>query len=86
MKRKYHVFRKIGKGKVNFMAKRNKKIPVLREIGKVAVNLSYLTFASLVLGSIIKGDYERLSIIWIGGGVTVLLITFGIIMLTAGGE
>jgi len=62
-----------------------KKIRVFRKIGKVMVSLGSLTFTSLVLGSILKGD-DRLSIIWIGSGVSALLIIFGIIFLTAGGE
>ena len=63
-----------------------KKYRVIRDNGKVTVNIGLLTFTSLVLGSIIKGDYERLSIIWIGGGFTALLITAGIILLTTGEE
>ena len=48
-------------------------------------DIGLLTFTSLVLGSILKGD-DRLSIIWIGSGITVLLITVGIILLSTGGE
>ena len=59
----------------------------LREIGKVLVNFGSLTFASLVLGTIIRGDYDHLSLLFIGGGVALLFITMGIITLTfAGGE
>jgi len=64
-----------------------KKEQVFREIGKVLVNFGNLTFASLVLGTIIKGDFDRLTLLFIGGGVAVLFITLGIITLTnAGGE
>jgi len=63
-----------------------KKHFVLREVGKVTVNLGNLTFASLVLGGIIKGDYDRLALLLVGGFVAVLFITVGIIMLTKGGE
>jgi len=63
-----------------------KKYRVFREVGKVAVNFGSLTFASLVLGSIIKGDYDRLSILLVGGCVAAIFIAGGIIMLTAGGE
>ena len=86
MKRKYRVIRDNGKVTVKFEPSMNKKHRVLSEISKIAVNIGLLTFTSLVLGSIIKGDYERLSIIWIGGGVTTLFITVGIILLTAGRE
>jgi len=64
----------------------NKKYHVLREIGRVMVNLGNLTFASLVLGSIIKGDYDRLIILLVGGCVAVLFIAIGVIMITSGGE
>ena len=59
----------------------------LREIGRVLVNFGSLTFASLVLGTIIRGDYDHISLLFIGGGVALLFITMGIIILTfAGGE
>jgi hypothetical protein len=41
-----------------------------------------LTFASLVLGTIIKGDFDRLTLLAVGGGFAVLFITLGIITLT----
>jgi len=63
-----------------------KKIRVLREIGKVAVNFGSLTFASLVLGTIIRGDYDRLLMLLIGGGISAGLIVYGIICLSLGGE
>ena len=66
--------------------KMTKKIRVFREIGKVAVNFGSLTFASLVLGTIIRGDYDRLLLLLIGGGLSVVLIVWGIICLTIGGE
>jgi hypothetical protein len=45
------------------------------------------SFASLVLGTIIKGDFDRLALLLVGGGVAVLFITLGVITLTnAGGE
>ena len=65
------------------MAKRER---VFREIGKVSVNFGSLTFASLVLGTIIRGDYDRMAILWIGGGLAFLFITFGIILLSQGEE
>ena len=64
----------------------NKKYRVLREIGKVTVNFGNLIFASLILGGIIRGDYDRLTMLWIGSCFVVFLITGGIIMLTAGEE
>jgi len=63
-----------------------KKYRVLREIGKVTVNFGSLTFTSLVLSSIIKGDYNRLTVLLVGGCFVALFITGGIIMLTAGEE
>jgi hypothetical protein len=38
----------------------SKKYRIFKEIGKVAVNFGSLTFASLVLGTIIRGDYDRI--------------------------
>jgi hypothetical protein len=65
----------------------DKRERALKEIGKVLVNFGNLTFASLVLGTIIKGDFDRLTLLLIGGGVAVLFITLGVITLTnAGGE
>jgi hypothetical protein len=65
----------------------SKREQVLREIGKVLVNFGNLTFASLVLGTIFKGDFDRLTLLLAGGGVAVLFITLGVITLTnAGGE
>jgi hypothetical protein len=64
-----------------------KREKALKEIGKVLVNFGNLTFASLVLGTIIKGDFDRLALLLVDGGVAVLFITLGIITLTnAGGE
>jgi len=63
-----------------------KKNFVLKEIGKVAINLGYLSFTSLVLGSIIKGGYDRLLLLAVGGSVAALLIAGGIFMLTGGEE
>jgi hypothetical protein len=63
-----------------------KKIRIFREIGKVIVNFGNLSFASLVLGTIIKGGYNRLSMLVIGGCIVAILIVGGIIMLTAGEE
>jgi len=65
----------------------SKKEQVLREIGRVLVNFGNLTFASLVLGTIIKGDFDRLALLLVGGGVAMLFITLGIIsLIVAGGE
>ena len=55
----------------------NKKYRVFREIGRVAVNFGSLTFASLVLGTIIRGDYDRLLLLLIGGGISAVLIVWG---------
>jgi len=63
-----------------------KRIRVLREIGKVAVNFGSLTFASLVLGTIIRGDYDHLLLLLVGGGISAMLIVLGIICLSIGGE
>ncbi|MDR0443101.1 MAG: hypothetical protein LBH44_06830 [Treponema sp.] len=63
-----------------------KKIRVFREIGKVVVNFGSLTFASLVLGTIIRGDYDRMLLMLAGFGGSVVLIVWGIIFLTKGEE
>ena len=65
----------------------SKKQRAFREIGKVLVNFGNLTFASLVLGTIIKGDYDRLKLLLVGGGVALLFIALGVVTLTlTGGE
>jgi len=64
-----------------------KRQRALKEIGKVLVNFGNLTFASLVLGTIIKGDFDRLTLLLVGGGVALTFIVLGVITLTnAGGE
>jgi hypothetical protein len=43
--------------------------------------------SSLVLGTIIKGDFDRLTLLFVGGVVAVIFIVLGVITLTnAGGE
>jgi len=65
----------------------SKKQRALKELGKVLVNFGNLTFASLVLGTIIKGDYDRIVLFLVGGGIALILVTMGIYLLTiAGGE
>jgi hypothetical protein len=48
----------------------------------VLVNFGNLTFASLVLGTIIKGEYNRLTLLFVGGVVAVIFIALGVIILT----
>jgi hypothetical protein len=62
----------------------SKKERVFRETGKVSVNFGSLTFASLVLGTIIKGDYDRLAMLCVGGAIAFLFVTVGIVFLTKG--
>jgi len=63
------------------------KLRALKEIGKVLVNFGNLTFASLVLGTIIKGDFDRLTLLLVGGGVALLFIALGVLTLAlTGGE
>jgi len=63
----------------------DKKQRALTEIGRVLVNFGNLTFASLVLGTIIKNDYERFTLLFVGGGVAVIFIVLGVITLTNAG-
>jgi hypothetical protein len=62
----------------------SKRERVYREIGKVSVNFGSLTFASLILGTIIKGDYGRLAVLCVGSAIVLVFITVGIIFLTKG--
>ena len=63
------------------------KLKALKEIGKVLVSFGNLTFASLVLGTILKGDYDRLTLLLIGGGIALVFIVLGVIsLIVAGGE
>jgi hypothetical protein len=51
------------------------------------VNFGNLTFASLVLGTIIKGDFDRLALLLVRGGVALIFVILGIItLINAGGE
>jgi hypothetical protein len=52
----------------------------------VLVNFGNLTFASLVLGTIIRGDYDRFALLLVGGGFAVIFITMGVITLTLTGD
>jgi uncharacterized membrane protein YqjE len=63
------------------------KLRALKEVGKVLVSFGNLTFASLVLGTILKGDYDRLTLLLIGGGIALVFIVLGVIsLIVAGGE
>ena len=56
-----------------------------REVGKVLVNFGNLTFASFVLGSIIKDDYDRFLLLVTGGVLAVVFIALGVFLLTNAG-
>jgi hypothetical protein len=62
----------------------SKKGRIFREIGKVSVTFGSLTFASFILGTIIKGDYSQLFMLCAGGAIVLFFITIGIIFLTKG--
>lgn len=65
----------------------SKKKRATKEVGKVLVNFGNLTFASLVLGTVIKGDFNQFALLIAGVGIAVLFIALGIVLLTsAGGE
>ena len=65
----------------------DRKQRALREIGKVLVNFGNLAFTSLVLGTIIKGDFNRFLLLVTGGVIVVMFVTVGVILLTiTGGE
>jgi len=59
----------------------DRKQRALREIGKVLINFGNLTFASLVLGSILRSDYNRFLLVMTGGALAVLFVTVGVILL-----
>jgi len=62
----------------------SKKGRIFREIGKVSVTFGGLTFASFILGTIIKGDYGQLVMLCAGSATVLLFITAGIIFLAKG--
>ena len=63
------------------------KLRALKEIGKVLVNFGNLTFASLVLGTIITGEYNRSTVLLVGGGIALVFIVLGVLsLIVAGGE
>ena len=57
---------------------------VFREIGKVSVTFGGLTFASLILGTIINGEYGQLVMLCAGSAAVLFFITLGIIFLSKG--
>jgi redox-regulated HSP33 family molecular chaperone len=63
----------------------NKKERVTEEVGKIFVNLGHLVFASLVFGSILKGEGKLLMPL-VSTGAAVLLFVLGVIFLTKGGK
>ena len=67
--------------------KSEKKQRAYREISKVLVNFGNLTFASLVLGTIIKGNYDQVLLLVLSGVFAVIFIAMGVVMLAnSGGE
>jgi hypothetical protein len=54
----------------------------IENIGKVCLDLGKLSFASLVLGTILKGEIDRAYIIIAGSVAALILIVVGIILLT----
>ena len=65
--------------------KQERRQRALQELGKVLVNFGSLTFASLVLGTIIKGDFDKFLVLIIGGAIAVVFIALGIFTLTKSG-
>ena len=65
--------------------KQERRKRALQELGKVLVNFGSLTFASLVLGTIIKGDYDRILLLIIGGAIAFVFIAIGIVTLAKQG-
>jgi len=67
---------------INNMGKEKKQIPPnteLREnLGKLLLDLSKLTFASFILGGILKGELPQYIIIVAGAVIFVLLAVFGL--------
>ena len=63
----------------------DKKKRATKEVGKVLVNFGNLTFASLVLGTIIIGEFNQIALLIAGAGIAILFIALGIILLTSAG-
>jgi hypothetical protein len=60
------------------MSKDRKKI--IENLGKVLIDLGKLTFASFVLGSIIKGEIDRLYILIFGAVIALVFIFSGVFL------
>jgi len=73
-----HVWRKRG------IIGTSKKGRIFREIGKVSVTFGALSFASLILGTIINSEYGRLVMLCAGSAAVLFFITLGIIFLAKG--
>jgi hypothetical protein len=55
-------------------------------VSKILLNLGHLVFASLALGSILKGDYDTQKMFYISCGVAVLLMAVGMLLHMKGGK
>jgi hypothetical protein len=53
---------------------------LLINFGKVLMDVGKLTFGSLVLGSIIKGEFEASYLITIGASVAMVAVFIGILL------
>ena len=60
--------------------KKRRKQERVNNISKVAIDLGKLTFASMVLGSVISFDISKVYILLIGGVVSVSLVMAGIFL------
>jgi hypothetical protein len=60
------------------MKKNREKI--VENIGKVLIDIGKLTFASFVLGSIIKGDIDKLYVLIFGAMASLIFIILGILL------
>jgi hypothetical protein len=64
----------------------NKKEHFFKEIGKVFGNFGNFVFTGMVIGTILKSDFDKMSMFIFGGCLTLLFITGSIICLLKGGE
>jgi hypothetical protein len=53
---------------------------VKETIGKICIDLGKLTFGSFILGSILKGDIERMYILAAGAVVALMFFLVGIFL------
>jgi hypothetical protein len=69
-----------------FLKERFLRERLYEQMAKILFSMGHLVFASLALGSILKGDYDIQKMFYISCGIALFLITWGMILHMKGGK